>query len=81
MGILTSLNNEIWKEKSCIEDLTKEFLMHVQENRMDIAAKSHQDIHKSINRVQQLNRQKYLYLIAIKFEREARQYELEKLGR
>ncbi|RUL56493.1 hypothetical protein [Lysinibacillus antri] len=74
MGILTSLNNEIWKEKACIEDLTKEFVMHVQENRFELAATKHQDIHKSIKRVQHLHRQKQLYSIAVKFEREARRY-------
>ncbi len=72
MGILTSLNNEIWKEKACIEDLTKEFVMHVQENRFEIAVSKHQDIHKSIKRVQQLYRQKQLYQIAVRLEREAK---------
>lgn len=64
MGVLTSINNEIWKEKACIDDLTKEFAMHVQEGRYEIAVEKHGDVLKSLNRIQQLNGQKRLYFIA-----------------
>lgn len=67
MDTLTPINNQIHKEKACIEDLIKEIAMHTQEARYQLAAERGRDMQNSIARIQQLEGQKQLYVIAAQF--------------
>ncbi|BDH60096.1 hypothetical protein MTP04_02260 [Lysinibacillus sp. PLM2] len=61
---LTQINNEIAREKSCIDDLIKLIGMHTQENRLEEAARLGQDLQKSIKTIQKLEQQKSFYITA-----------------
>ncbi len=67
MDPLKLINDKIIKEKACIDDLIKEIAMHTQNGRYRLAAERGHDMQNSINRIQQLEGQKGLYLIAIKY--------------
>ena len=67
MDALKNINNQISKEKACIDDLIKEIVMHTKDDRFRLAAERGRDMQNSIMRIQQLERQKGLYLTAIKF--------------
>jgi len=67
MDTLKKINNQITKEKACIDDLVKEVAMHTQDGRYRLAAERGRDMQNSIIRIQQLERQKELYLTALKF--------------
>jgi len=59
------INNQIIKEKACIDDLVKEVAIHTQDGRYQLAADRGRDMRNSIIRIQQLERQKELYLHAV----------------
>ena len=67
MDALKNINNLIAKEKACIEDLIKEISMYTNDGRYPLAAERDRDMQNSIKRIQQLEGQKDLYLIASKF--------------
>ncbi|MFJ7950375.1 hypothetical protein ACIQZG_02485 [Lysinibacillus sp. NPDC096418] len=67
MDALKLINNQIVKEKTCIDDLTKEIVIHTNDGRYGLAADRGRDMQNSIMRIQQPERQKGLYLTAIKF--------------
>ncbi len=67
MDTLKQINNQISKEKACIDDLIKEINIHTQNGRYQLAADRGRDMQNSIIRIQQLERQKKLYLVALKF--------------
>jgi len=56
---LTQINNEIWKEKACIEDLIKMISMHTQEGRYQHAARLGRDLQNSIKHIQMLEQQRF----------------------
>ncbi|MFY0521394.1 hypothetical protein ACOMCU_26795 [Lysinibacillus sp. UGB7] len=64
MDTLNLINNQIIKEKACIDDLIKEVAMHTQNGRYQLAAERGRDMQISISRIQQLERQKELYTAA-----------------
>jgi len=64
---LKLINDQIIKEKACIDDLIKEVAMHTQNGRYQLAADRGYDMQNSINRIRQLEGQKGLYLIALKY--------------
>lgn len=64
MDPLKLINNQITKEKACIDDLIKEISMHTQNGRYQLAADRGRDMQNSIIRIQQLERQKKLYVQA-----------------
>ncbi|MBM7607543.1 hypothetical protein JOD29_000787 [Lysinibacillus composti] len=59
---LTQLNNEIFREKSCIDDLIKMISMHTQEGRYQQAARLGRDLQNSINHIQKLEQRKKFYI-------------------
>ncbi|WP_346234540.1 hypothetical protein MKY04_12805 [Lysinibacillus telephonicus] len=61
---LTKLNNEIQREKSCIDDLIKMIGMHTQENRLEEAAQLGRDLQNSIATIQKLEQQRNFYITA-----------------
>jgi len=61
---LKLINSQILKEKARIDDLIKEISMHTQNGRYQLAADHGRDMQNSIIRIQQLERQKELYLQA-----------------
>ncbi|MEG0450502.1 MAG: hypothetical protein RR595_11655 [Lysinibacillus sp.] len=65
MDNVKTINDQILKERACIDYLIKEFSMYVQDGKYEMAAERHQDVHKSITRIQQLERQKHLYVTAM----------------
>lgn len=67
MDALKQINNQIIKEKACIDDLIKEIAMHTQNGRYELAAERGRDMQNSIIRIQQLEGQKGLYLLALKY--------------
>ncbi|MFJ8099357.1 hypothetical protein [Lysinibacillus sp. NPDC096212] len=67
MDALKQINNQIIKEKACIDDMVKEVAMHTQDGRYRLAAERGRDMQNSISRIQQLEGQKELYLTALKF--------------
>ena len=67
MDPLKLINNQIIKEKACIDDLVKEVTIHTQDGRYQLAAERGREMQNSIARIQQLERQKELYLTALKF--------------
>ena len=67
MDALKQINNQIVKEKACIDDMVKEVAMHTQDGRYRLAAERGRDMQNSITRIQQLEGQKELYLTALKF--------------
>jgi len=48
------INNQIIKEKACIDDLVKEVAIHTQDGRYQLAADRGRDMQNSIIRIQQL---------------------------
>lgn len=67
MDPLKLINDQIIKEKACIDDMVKEVAMHTQDGRYRLAAERGRDMQNSITRLQQLEGQKKLYLLALKF--------------
>lgn len=65
MDAIKLINNQIIKEKACIDDLVKEVAIHTQDGRYQLAADRGRDMQNSIIRIQQLERQKELYLYAV----------------
>ncbi|MGN4127669.1 hypothetical protein ACMGD3_22065 [Lysinibacillus sphaericus] len=64
MDPLKLINNQIIKEKACIDDLIKEVAMHTQNERYQLASERGRDMQNSIMIIQQLERQKQLYIAA-----------------
>ncbi|WP_431808764.1 hypothetical protein [Lysinibacillus sphaericus] len=67
MDALKRINDQIIKEKACIDDLIKEIAMHTQNGRYELAANRGRDMQNSIIRIQQLEGQKGLHLLALKY--------------
>ena len=65
MDALKRINDQIIKEKACIDDLIKEIAMHTQNGRYELAANRGRDMQNSI--IQQLEGQKELHLLALKY--------------
>lgn len=58
MDALKRINDQIIKEKACIDDLIKEIAIHTQNGRYELAANRGRDMQNSIIRIQQLEGQK-----------------------
>lgn len=67
MDALKRINNQIIKEKACIDDLIKEIAVYTQNGRYELAAERGRDMQNSIIRIQQLEGQKELHLLALKY--------------
>lgn len=67
MDPLKLINDKIIKEKACIDDLIKEIAMHTQNGRYQLASNRGHEMQKTINRIQQLEGQKELHLLALKY--------------
>lgn len=64
---INEINQLITREKECIEYLTKELAMQIQEDCIEKAMQHYVDIGKSLKFIEQLERQKTLYRMAVKF--------------
>lgn len=64
---MIGIDEQIEREQYCIDDLIKEIAIHTQNGRYQLAAERGRDMQNSIARIQQLYRQKELYLVALKF--------------
>lgn len=64
---LVQINNEISREKACIDDLIKLMSMHTHAGRLEEAARLGRDMQNSISYIQKLEKQKQLYQMALKF--------------
>lgn len=67
---LTQINNEINREKACIDDLIKMICMHTQEGRLEIAARLGRDLQNSIAQIQKLEHRKNLYITTMKLAKQ-----------
>ena len=65
MDSLKLIETQIAKEKLCVDDLVKEVSLHTKVGRYQLAADRGRDMRNSIIRIQQLERQKELYLHAV----------------
>jgi len=65
MDPLKQIETQIAKEKLCVDDLVKEVALHTKVGRYQLAADRGRDMQNSIIRIQQLERQKELYLYAV----------------
>lgn len=64
MDPLKLIEIQIAKEKLCVEDLVKEVVLHTKVGRYQLASDRGRDMQNKIIRIQQLERQKELYLQA-----------------
>ncbi|MBD8026455.1 hypothetical protein H9636_07255 [Ureibacillus sp. Re31] len=84
---LTKINNEVFKEKACIDDLLVLIKMHTQEGRFEIAERLTQDLQNSIATIQKLEQRREFYITAKKLAKQGiltevvKRVEIENLAR
>lgn len=84
---LTKINNELFKETACIDDLLVLIKMHTQEGRYEVAERLANDLEKSIRTMKTLEQRKEFYITAKKLAKQGiltevvKRVEIENLAR